>query len=35
MRRINVFDWDDDKKGFGGIMKRGGGLIVLWGIRRM
>ena len=24
MRRVNVFDWDDDKKGFGGIMKRGG-----------
>jgi len=24
MRRINVFDWDDDKKGFGEIMKRGG-----------
>ena len=24
MRRINVFDWDDDVKGFGGIMKRGG-----------
>jgi len=24
MRRVNVFDWDDDKKGFGGIMQRGG-----------
>ncbi|MGB3458933.1 MAG: DNA methyltransferase, partial [Halobacteriota archaeon] len=24
MRRVNVFDWADDKKGFGGIMKRGG-----------
>ena len=24
MRRVNVFDWDDDKKGFGGIMKCGG-----------
>ncbi|MGC9443596.1 MAG: Eco57I restriction-modification methylase domain-containing protein [Candidatus Methanospirareceae archaeon] len=24
MRRINVFDWNDDKKGFGKIMKRGG-----------
>ena len=24
MRRVNVFDWDDDVKGFGGIMKRGG-----------
>ncbi|MBN1455991.1 MAG: N-6 DNA methylase [Methanomicrobia archaeon] len=24
MRRINVFDWDDDKNGFGKIMKRGG-----------
>jgi len=24
MRRVNVFDWDDDKKGFGGIMGRGG-----------
>ena len=24
MRRVNVFDWEDDKKGFGGIMKRGG-----------
>ncbi|NQE54854.1 hypothetical protein C5S29_14815 [ANME-1 cluster archaeon GoMg3.2] len=24
MRRVNVFDWDDDKKGFGGIMRRGG-----------
>jgi len=24
MRRVNVFDWDDDRKGFGGIMKRGG-----------
>ncbi|MCK4738516.1 MAG: N-6 DNA methylase [Deltaproteobacteria bacterium] len=23
-RRINVFDWDDDKKGFGKIMKAGG-----------
>jgi hypothetical protein len=24
MRRVNVFDWDDDKKGFGGVMRRGG-----------
>jgi len=24
MRRVNVFDWEDDKKGFGGIMQRGG-----------
>ncbi|NQE53901.1 hypothetical protein C5S29_09935 [ANME-1 cluster archaeon GoMg3.2] len=24
MRRVNVFDWNDDRKGFGGIMKRGG-----------
>ncbi|NAT11351.1 restriction endonuclease subunit R, partial [ANME-1 cluster archaeon AG-394-G06] len=24
MRRVNVFDWNDDVKGFGGIMKRGG-----------
>ena len=24
MRRINVFDWNDDVKGFGKIMKRGG-----------
>jgi len=24
MRRINVFDWNDDVKGFGTIMKRGG-----------
>ena len=24
MRRINVFDWNDDVKGFGRIMKRGG-----------
>jgi tRNA1(Val) A37 N6-methylase TrmN6 len=24
MRRINVFDWDDERKGFGGIMKKGG-----------
>ena len=24
MRRINVFDWDDEMKGFGKIMKRGG-----------
>jgi len=24
MRRINVFDWEDDVKGFGEIMKRGG-----------
>jgi len=23
-RRINVFDWDDDKRGFGRIMKEGG-----------
>jgi type I restriction-modification system DNA methylase subunit len=24
MRRVNVFDWDDERKGFGEIMKRGG-----------
>jgi len=24
MRRVNVFDWEDERKGFGGIMKRGG-----------
>ena len=24
MRRVNVFDWEDDKKGFGGIMRKGG-----------
>ncbi|MCK4735128.1 MAG: Eco57I restriction-modification methylase domain-containing protein, partial [Methanophagales archaeon] len=24
MRRVNVFDWNDGKKGFEGIMKRGG-----------
>ncbi|MEA2052076.1 MAG: Eco57I restriction-modification methylase domain-containing protein, partial [Euryarchaeota archaeon] len=24
MRRVNVFDWEDDVKGFGGIMRRGG-----------
>jgi hypothetical protein len=24
MRRVNVFDWNDDVKGFGEIMKRGG-----------
>jgi len=24
MRRVNVFDWDDEVKGFGEIMKRGG-----------
>jgi type I restriction-modification system DNA methylase subunit len=24
MRRVNVFDWDDDKKGFGEIMRKGG-----------
>ena len=24
MRRVNVFDWNDERKGFGGIMKRGG-----------
>ncbi len=24
MRRVNVFDWEDDVKGFGRIMKRGG-----------
>ena len=24
MRRVNVFDWEDDEKGFGEIMKRGG-----------
>ncbi|MGB3458570.1 MAG: N-6 DNA methylase [Halobacteriota archaeon] len=24
MRRVNVFDWDDEGKGFGGIMKYGG-----------
>jgi hypothetical protein len=29
MRRINVFDWDDERKGFGGIMKRGGFDVVI------
>ncbi len=24
MRRVNVFDWEDDKKGFGEIMRKGG-----------
>ena len=24
MRRVNVFDWEDDKKGFGRIMRKGG-----------
>jgi len=24
MRRINVFDWDDERKGFGEILKKGG-----------
>jgi hypothetical protein len=24
MRRVNVFDWEDERKGFGKIMKRGG-----------
>jgi len=24
MRRVNVFDWDDEREGFGEIMKRGG-----------
>ena len=24
MRRVNVFDWEDERKGFGGIMNRGG-----------
>jgi hypothetical protein len=24
MRRVNVFDWDDERKGFGGIMSKGG-----------
>ncbi|NQE45766.1 hypothetical protein C5S31_07080, partial [ANME-1 cluster archaeon GoMg2] len=24
MRRVNVFDWEDDKKGFGEILKKGG-----------
>jgi type I restriction-modification system DNA methylase subunit len=24
MRRVNVFDWEDDKKGFGKILKKGG-----------
>jgi hypothetical protein len=24
MRRVNVFDWNDERKGFGGIMKSGG-----------
>ena len=24
MRRVNVFDWDDERKGFGEIMQRGG-----------
>jgi len=35
MRRVNVFDWDDDVKGFGGIMRRGGFDVVIgnppWG----
>jgi len=35
MRRINVFDWNDNKKGFGEIMKRGGFDVVIgnppWG----
>jgi type I restriction-modification system DNA methylase subunit len=29
MRRINVFDWNDDVKGFGKIMKRGGFDVVI------
>jgi hypothetical protein len=29
MRRVNVFDWDDERKGFGGIMKRGGFDVVI------
>ena len=29
LRRINVFDWNDDEKGFGKIMRGGGGLS-LW-----
>ena len=29
MRRVNVFDWDDDKKGFGEIMRRGGFDVVI------
>jgi len=29
MRRVNVFDWDDDVKGFGGIMGRGGFDVVI------
>jgi len=24
MRRVNVFDWDDERKGFGKIMRKGG-----------
>nr|QNO56322.1 hypothetical protein HFIEAGJK_00039 [Methanosarcinales archaeon ANME-1 ERB7] len=24
MRRVNVFDWEDERKGFGGIMRKGG-----------
>ncbi|KAF5435465.1 Type I restriction-modification system, DNA methylase subunit [Candidatus Methanophagaceae archaeon] len=24
MRRVNVFDWEDERKGFGGIIQRGG-----------
>ncbi|KAF5430363.1 hypothetical protein C5S39_07750, partial [Candidatus Methanophagaceae archaeon] len=24
MRRVNVFDWEDERKGFGVIMRRGG-----------
>jgi type I restriction-modification system DNA methylase subunit len=29
MRRVNVFDWGDEKKGFGEIMKRGGFDVVI------
>ncbi len=29
MRRVNVFDWEDKEKGFGGIMKRGGFDVVI------
>ncbi|MCK4735045.1 MAG: Eco57I restriction-modification methylase domain-containing protein, partial [Methanophagales archaeon] len=29
MRRVNVFDWSDEVKGFGGIMKRGGFDVVI------
>jgi len=29
MRRVNVFDWNDERKGFGEIMKRGGFDVVI------